>query len=169
MAANFKQLHRSLEEVKSERAKLEKRNEEDAKLIRQLANHINQLKPEIGILMSQKQDLIRQLTQATYSSNYNNEMIEDIFREAFRFDMTLGLLLCGDGFRAIARENERMSALPCIKQFFWGCRDETIIQTIPLLFAINPFLLLLFFRRMLAVMTKDWTLGCISVAPYFLR
>ena len=91
MAANIKQLHRSLEEVKSERAKLEKRNEEDAKLIRQLANHINQLKPEIGILMSQKQDLIRQLAQATYSSNYNNEMIEDIFREAFRFDMTMGL------------------------------------------------------------------------------
>ena len=82
MAANFEMLLRSLKEVKSERAKLEERNEEDAILIRQLANHINQLKPEIGALMTQKQELIRQLTQASYSCN--NEMIEDIFREAFR-------------------------------------------------------------------------------------
>ena len=53
-------------------------------MIRQLANHINQLKPEISALMTQKQELIRQLTQASYYSTCNNEMIEDIFREAFR-------------------------------------------------------------------------------------
>ena len=65
-----------------ERGKLEKRNEEDVKLIRQLASHINQLKPEIAELMSQKQELIRQL--ASDSTSNEEAIVEDIFREAFK-------------------------------------------------------------------------------------